>query len=149
MNTNKVFYYGVPDGNVQGPLALASIEAAVSAGRLPADVLVSEDQGGPWRVLTEVMPMPVIPPEPEEEQVIVEDLTLQSVFRVLGWVMIVVAVLAAIATAIQVMNDTLPANARADLQFVAWGSLAIFGMLFLALAKGLDLLTGIYEELRK
>lgn len=44
---NEQYYY-MYDGAVKGPLALASIGAAVSAGKLAGDVMVSAGDSGLW-----------------------------------------------------------------------------------------------------
>lgn len=49
MNTD--YYYGTEGGEVQGPLNIESIRAAVKASRLPSGVMLSRKPGGPWAAI--------------------------------------------------------------------------------------------------
>jgi len=58
---NDQYYYGQDGSAPQGPLALASIRAAVSAGRLSSQVAVSRNADGPWELLSDVVGSPEKP----------------------------------------------------------------------------------------
>jgi|GEM_PF-4717078 len=54
MTTGNSWFYGEPGGESHGPLPLDTIRAAVSAGRLSAEVVVSNTASGPWSPLRAV-----------------------------------------------------------------------------------------------
>lgn len=135
------YYYGTDGGDVQGPLALDQISAAVAAGRLPGAVVVSESPSGPWEPFTALKKPESgarITPAPDKSGV-VEWVTVIARFH------LVVAAVGLLAAALMLMEKN-PATLTVA---IAAASNVLAGVLFFAIADALTSLREIRDALRK
>lgn len=154
-----LYYYERPDGSMDGPVEFAVLLRECTDGSLADTTRVSRGGDDDWVSLAEARARETGKPDgepemvatPAEVQTVSDDdvwptPSVNGIFRFFGWAMVMVGVAGATIGALYASAEHGAAVAVST--FAVCVGVAVSGVLFLALAKGLDLLGGIYEELR-
>ena len=146
MMKQETYYYQDKSGEVKGPLALESIAAAVAAGRLGSETILSADGGEPWMPASLILKngwqaLGIKAKRNEKAVKVKKRFSVAGMIEIMGWLGILVGVIYLGAFTVTLANGNVRAVEMTQPCVVGF----VGGLLWLALGEILRRLTEIAE----